>query len=96
MSLLRHRRNHAAPSAPPAPAGPTAAEGRREAAAHLTAERRIADLDAEARHARERLQLYRARSYGPRDSSARRLDELQRTSDAAESRVAQARRDLAG
>ena len=48
---------------------------------------RIVDLKAEARHARERLDLYRAKMYGPRPTSMTRLRELERVSEAADARV---------
>ena len=55
---------------------------------------RIADLRAEARHARERLDLYRAKVYGPRPTSMTRLRELERAHAAAQARLAHAERDL--
>ena len=48
---------------------------------------RLDDLRAEARYARERFQLYKARAYGGRLTSPARLRELQRTSEAAEARL---------
>jgi hypothetical protein len=48
---------------------------------------RLRELDAEARYARERYQLYRARAYGPRLSSPGRLRALERRSKFAESRL---------
>jgi hypothetical protein len=48
-------------------------------------------LEAEARHHRERLALYRARVYGSRPTSPVRLRELERTSAAADSRLRHAR-----
>ena len=73
---------------PPAPVTvrpprPTAAE--RDAALEL--ER----LEAEAGYARDRLALYNARVVTARPSSPGRLRELQRTSDAADARLAHAR-----
>ena len=53
----------------------------------------LAELEAEARYARERYELYRARAYGPRLTSATRLRELERTSKFAESRLDRARAD---
>ena len=44
-------------------------------------------LRAEARSARERYQLYKARTYGPKPSDPRRLAELERISDRAEDRL---------
>jgi len=51
------------------------------------AEHRLDELRAETRHARERRDLYRAKSYGPRETSPERLRELERTCDAAEQRL---------
>ena len=51
----------------------------------------LADLEAEARYARERYELYRAKAYGPRLTSAGRLRELQRESEFAERRLQRAR-----
>jgi hypothetical protein len=48
---------------------------------------RIADLRADARYARERLDLYRAKVYGPRATSMTRLRELERISAAADARL---------
>jgi len=48
---------------------------------------RLVALEAEARYARERYQLYRAKAYGPRLTSAGRLRELERTSKLADSRL---------
>ena len=45
------------------------------------------DLRAQARYARERYQLYRAKSFGPRETSAARLRELQRESEKAHERL---------
>jgi hypothetical protein len=44
-------------------------------------------LEVEARYARERYQLYRAKSYGPRPTSPARLRELERAWKLAESRL---------
>lgn len=51
----------------------------------------IEALEAEARHARERYQLYRAKTYGPRPTSMTRLRELQRIHEAADARLRRAR-----
>jgi hypothetical protein len=51
---------------------------------------RIADLLAEARYHRERYQLYRAKAYGPRPTSMRRLRELDLAAEAAEARLRRA------
>ena len=53
--------------------------------------RRLIELEAEARHARERYRLYRAKAYGPRLTSARRLRELERESKFAERRLNRAK-----
>ena len=54
--------------------------------------RRLVELEAEARHARERYRLYRAKAYGPRlTSAARRLRELERQSKLAERRLGRAK-----
>ena len=47
-------------------------------------------LDAEARYHRDRLALYRARVYAGKPTSAMRLRELERTSAAADARLAHA------
>jgi hypothetical protein len=54
---------------------------------------RLEQLGAEARYHRQRLDLYRARFYGGRALSVARLEEFQRTSDAAAARLRQARDD---
>ena len=56
----------------------------------------ISALEAEARYARERYQLYRAKVYGPRPTSMARLRELQRIHEGAEARLRRARRAEAG
>jgi hypothetical protein len=57
--------------------------------------RQLEDLRAEARYARQRLDLYTARSYGGRAVSETRLREYQRASDAAAERLAHAEREAA-
>ena len=52
---------------------------------------RIDDLEAEARYARQRADLYRAKTYGPRATSPTRMRELERTAAAAEERLRAAR-----
>jgi hypothetical protein len=52
----------------------------------------IEALEAEARYARERYELYRAKTYGPRPTSMARLRELQRIHEGAEARLRRARR----
>jgi hypothetical protein len=51
----------------------------------------IEELEAEARYARERYDLYRAKAYGPRPTSMTRLAELQRIHEGAEARLKRAR-----
>jgi hypothetical protein len=46
----------------------------------------IEDLRAQARHARERYQLYKAQTFGQRPTSEERLRELQRAYEQAEER----------
>jgi hypothetical protein len=55
----------------------------------------LEELRAEVRYARERLDLYRARAYGQRATSARRMRELERACASAEARLlrAEAQRD---
>ena len=53
-------------------------------------EPRIEDLRAEARYARERVSLYRAKAYGARPTNAGRLRELERVADGAAARLRQA------
>lgn len=51
----------------------------------------LRELEAESRYARERYQLYKARSYGSRLTSPTRLRELQRMSTLAKSRLDRAK-----
>lgn len=51
----------------------------------------LARLTAEARHHRQRYDLYKAKVYGPRDTSETRLRELQRMCESAEKRLAEAK-----
>lgn len=55
---------------------------------------RLAELAAEARYARERYRIYRAKAYGPRQTSPRRLRELEKRSNLAEARLDRARGEL--
>ncbi len=48
------------------------------------------ELEAEARYHRERLDLYKAKTYGPRLTSATRLRELERMHSGAASRLRRA------
>jgi hypothetical protein len=52
--------------------------------------RRLARLEAEARHAGDRFRLYRARSRGPSATSPGRLHELEGERDRAEQRYRRA------
>jgi hypothetical protein len=54
---------------------------------------RLVELEAQARHARERYRLYRAKAYGPRLTSAGHLRQLERESKLAESRLDRAKAD---
>ena len=54
---------------------------------------RLVALEAEARYARDRYQLYRAKAYGPRLTSAGRLRDLERTWKLADRRLDRARAD---
>ena len=45
------------------------------------------DLRAQAQYARDRYRLYKAKTYGPQDTSPARLRELQRLYDYAEARL---------
>lgn len=58
----------------------------------LRTRNRLAELGDEARYHRERLDIYRAKVYGPRATSMTRLRELERTSRMAEARLTAARR----
>lgn len=53
----------------------------------------IADLRADARYARERYDLYRAKMHGPRPTSLTRLRELERVHEAAQARLLHAERE---
>ena len=53
-------------------------------------EPRIEDLLAEARYHRHRFELYKAKAYGPRPTTMRRLRELERAAQAAEARLRRA------
>jgi hypothetical protein len=49
--------------------------------------RHLDDLRAQAQHARQRYQLYKAKVYGPRATSLARLRELERAYEQAETRL---------
>jgi hypothetical protein len=48
---------------------------------------RLEDLRTQANYARERYQLYKAKTFGPRPTSPVRLRELQNTYEQAEARL---------
>jgi hypothetical protein len=52
---------------------------------------RLEQLEAEAKYARERFDLYRAKTYGPRPSNPTQLRKLQEASKYAEARLERAR-----
>ncbi|GAC1435781.1 MAG: hypothetical protein NVSMB51_05900 [Solirubrobacteraceae bacterium] len=54
---------------------------------------RLAELRAEAKHHRARLELYRAKSYSGRATSDTRLRELERIAQSAAERLAAAERE---
>jgi len=56
---------------------------------------RLREIEAEARHARQRYDLYRAKAYGGRESDPAELRELERASVAAAERLRHARRAAA-
>jgi len=49
--------------------------------------RDLEELRSDARYSRERVDLYRAKSYGPRPTTPARLRELERAAEAAEARL---------
>jgi hypothetical protein len=53
-------------------------------------QKRLAELEAEADHARRRYELYKQKVYGPRKASPVRLRELQRERESAERRFSRA------
>jgi predicted metal-dependent hydrolase len=57
-------------------------------------EPRIEEVRAEARYHRERYDLYKAKVYGPRETSMSRLQELERVYLGAESRLRKAEQAL--
>ena len=61
----------------------------------MTDSDQLASLRADARYARERYDLYRAKVYGPRPTSMTRLRELERIAEAADSRLHHAEREAA-
>lgn len=53
----------------------------------MSAGARVEELRAEARHLRQRRDLYRAKSYGPRETDPARMRELEQACAAAEERL---------
>ena len=58
----------------------------------MASERRVDELRVQATYDRERRDLYRAKSYGPRPTSPARLRELERACQLSEERLALALR----
>ena len=56
----------------------------------MTTANHLEQLRAEAAYRRERLELYRAKVYGPRATSSARLTELERDFERANSRLKRA------
>jgi hypothetical protein len=61
----------------------------------MIGKRLIEELQAEARYHRERFDLYKAKTYGPRPTSDSRLRDLERRHQGAESRLRSAQREVA-
>jgi hypothetical protein len=55
------------------------------------AQTQLKKLEAEATHARQRVDLYRAQGNGERPTNPDRLSKLERLSEVAESRLAEAK-----
>jgi hypothetical protein len=53
---------------------------------------RLEELEAEALHARRRVELYRAKMYGPRPTDPAEMRELERVARSAAERLEHARR----
>jgi hypothetical protein len=56
----------------------------------MTTRKEVEQLRAEAQYRRERLDLYRAKTYGPRPTRASRLVELERDYELAAARLRKA------
>jgi hypothetical protein len=65
-----------------------------------TSAARLDDVEAQARYARQRYDLYKAKAYGPRLTSPARLRELEREASRTDANLrfarAQAKRDRTG
>ena len=62
----------------------------------MTTANHLEHLRAEAAYRRQRLDLYRAKAYGPRATSSARLTELERDHELATSRLKRALADMPG
>jgi hypothetical protein len=58
--------------------------------------RRLEELRATARYDRERRDLYRAKTHGPRPTRPERLEQLERASALSESRLRRAEQESGG
>jgi hypothetical protein len=61
----------------------------------MVSARRIEEIRAEAKYHRERLDLYKAKTYGSRPTSEVRMRELARRSTGADSRLREAQQENA-
>jgi hypothetical protein len=61
----------------------------------MVSARRIEEIRAEAKYHRERLDLYKAKTYGSRPTSEVRMRELERRSTGADSRLREAQQENA-
>ena len=59
----------------------------------MTTPARLEEMRAEVRYRRNRLDLYRAKVYGPRPTELSRLEELEREYELAESRLRRAEQE---
>jgi hypothetical protein len=90
-SLRRRSLDSAAAPSPPTKASERAEPGVAPAQTPTIAPPDFVQLEAEERYHRERLALYRARSYSSRPTSPARLRELGRIWEAAKARLTHAR-----
>ena len=73
---------------------PDAGGGSRDRSRVAMTAARVEELEAQARFARQRADLYRAKSYGPRLTSPARLRELERECERAEEALRFAKAEL--
>jgi hypothetical protein len=59
----------------------------------VTSASRLEEMRADVRYKRNRLDLYRAKVYGPRPTELSRLEKLEREYELAESRLRRAERE---